>query len=189
MPRNVEIKARVSDLDLVRQKVMSLTSLPSEILEQRDTFFVVSQGRLKIREFSDGSGELISYDRPDKPDPKESVYARCACPDPRLLATALSKVLGVRRTVVKRREVFLVGRTRVHLDHVDGLGSFVELEVVLSEVEPFESGKRDAHNLLRVLEIPETALIATAYIDLLEALPSSSTSAADDGHEPVRCHA
>jgi len=177
MARNVEIKAQVSGLDAIRARAASLALNPAEILQQTDTFFVVSRGRLKVREFSDGTGELISYERPDDRDPKESVYERYPCRNARALVQTLGKALPVRGTVVKRREVFLVGRTRIHLDQVQSLGAFVELEVVLSDGEPAEHGKHVARDLFRKLDIPETGLLAQAYIDLLEAsahvLPSA----------------
>ena len=62
----------------------------------------------------------------------------------------------------------MIGRTRVHLDRVENLGCFVELEVVLAPEEPVDEGYREAHNLRRSLEVPERALVAGAYIDLLE---------------------
>jgi adenylate cyclase class IV len=169
MARNVEIKARVPDLDRVRSKVAALASSPPERLQQTDTFFAVPNGRLKVREFADGSGELIAYDRPDRTGPKQSIYTRSACPSGRVLADILSRVLPLRGVVIKTREVFLVGRTRVHLDRVVNLGSFVELEVVLGDGEQVEAGEREAHDLLRAFEISSDALIARAYIDLLEA--------------------
>ena len=79
----------------------------------------------------------------------------------------LGKALTAKGTVVKRREIFLVGQTRIHLDRVEGLGSFVELEVVLADGEVEEPGRRVVRQLLRALEIPESGLVATAYIDLL----------------------
>ena len=170
MARNVEIKARVSDLSPVRARVRALASGPAEVLVQRDTFFLVPKGRLKVREFSDGSGELIIYERGDRQGPKESVYTRVPCEDAGALTSALGGVLRVRGVVDKRREVFLIGRTRVHLDEVNLLGSFVELEVVLAPEEAVERGSREADELLRLLQIPEAALIAGAYIDLLETV-------------------
>ena len=168
MARNVEIKARIPDLTTIRANAAALASGPMEIIDQTDTFFVVPQGRLKVRAFSDGSGELISYERANEQGPRESVYTRVACEDARVLLQALSSVLSVRGIVAKRREVFLIGRTRVHLDRVEDLGCFVELEVVLAPGEPVDHGHREAQNLLRSLEIPERALVAGAYIDLLE---------------------
>jgi len=170
--RNVEIKARVAGVGAIRARAVLLASAASEILTQTDTFFVVPQGRLKVREFSDGSGELISYSRPDQLGPKESVYTRYPCQNAKSLSETLGRALPVRGLVVKRREVFLVGRTRVHLDEVEGLGCFVELEVVLRDGEAVEHGEHEAHDLLRALEIPETDLVAAAYIDLLAGRPS-----------------
>lgn len=169
MARNIEIKIQVRELDSIRTRARSLASNPSEVLEQIDTFFVVPSGRLKVREFSDGTGELISYQRPDQRGLKESVYTRYSCQNARALLETLSKVLPIRGTVLKRREVFLVGRTRIHLDQVHNLGSFVELEVVLTDGESAEYGKHVAHELLHQLKIPDTGLLAQAYIDLLEA--------------------
>jgi adenylate cyclase class IV len=175
---NVEIKARVQDLAGIRAKVVALAPAPGEIVDQTDTFFVVPQGRLKVRAFSDGSGELISYQRSDQPGPKESVYTRVLCQDAPAVVVALSRVLAVRGDVTKRREVFLVGRTRVHLDQVERLGCFVELEVVLSPGERVEDGHREAQALLRSLDIPSAALVAEAYIDLLETTDASVTASA-----------
>lgn len=163
MATNVEIKASIPDLEPIRAKVARLTPVPSQIINQTDTFFVVPRGRLKIREFSNGSGELISYDRADRARPRESVYTRVACQNVRPLLQALSSALQVRGIVAKQRELFLVGRTRVHLDQVESLGSFVEVEVVMEPGEPVEHGHREAHDLLRGLDIPERALVAQAY--------------------------
>lgn len=168
MAKNIEIKARAPDLAAIRSKAASLAAGPSQSIEQTDLFFVVPRGRLKVRKFADGTGELISYERADQPEPKESDYTRVACPDAEALGRALGRVLPGRGTVVKRREVLLVGRTRIHLDQVEQLGTFVELEVILAEGERPEDAFREAHALLRALGIAESTLIAGAYIDLLE---------------------
>ena len=178
MASNVEIKARVQDLAPIRKKVAALAPGAGEIVNQTDTFFVVPRGRLKVRAFPDGSGELISYQRSDQPGPKESVYTRVLSQDAPALVRALGSVLPVRGDVVKRRDVFLVGRTRVHLDEVERLGCFVELEVVLSPGERVEEGHREAQALLRSLDIPSAALVAEAYIDLLEAIDASVAASA-----------
>jgi predicted adenylyl cyclase CyaB len=168
MNRNIEIKARIPELSAMRAKAAGLASGSVETIDQTDTFFVVPKGRLKVRAFADGSGEVISYDRPNRLGPTESIYQRVACEDARALSQALGSVLAVRGIVTKQREVFHVGRTRVHLDHVNRLGCFVELEVVLAPGESVAEGHREAHALLRSLEIPDGALVSEAYIDLLE---------------------
>ena len=74
----------------------------------------------------------------------------------------------MRATVRKQRAVFLLGQTRIHLDRVDGLGSFVELEVVLRDEQSVSDGYTIAMSLLQALSIAEADLIAHAYVDLLE---------------------
>jgi adenylate cyclase class IV len=166
--RNIEVKCRVSSLAEVRSKALAIATRPAELVEQTDTFFAVPAGRLKVREFTDGSGELISYDRPDQPGPKESAYTRVSCQNAKMLSQALRSVLPVRGVVVKRREVIVVGRTRIHLDEVSNLGTFVELEVVLRGDESPEAGTREALQLLEILGISTSTLLSGAYIDLLE---------------------
>ena len=168
MNRNIEIKARARDIADVRQRVSAIAS-PPQVLAQSDTFFVVPRGRLKLREFGDGSGELIAYERANEFGPKESSYTVARLEDTRGLAEALTRSLGIKGRVVKRREVFLVGRTRVHLDRVEDLGEFVELEVVLRDEESASSGQQEARELMDRLGISLDALVPDAYIDLLES--------------------
>ncbi len=172
MSRNIEIKARVANLESIRARAAALASGPAQIIDQTDTFFVVARGRLKVRAFADGSGELIAYERADEQGPKQSAYTRVECRDATALSEALARVLPRRGVVVKRRELFLVGRTRIHLDVVENLGCFVELEVVLAADESSERGHQEARDLIASLQIPETALVAEAYIDLLERQPA-----------------
>jgi len=167
--RNVEIKARVADPAALRARVAPLATAPPLIIGQRDTFFAVARGRLKLRRFDDGSGRLIFYERDDTTGPKTSYYSMSTCPDAREMEAVLARALGVRGVVDKRRELFMIGRTRVHLDEVRDLGHFLELEVVLRDGEPPADGEREARALLAALAISPDALLAPAYIDLLEA--------------------
>jgi len=74
MARNIEIKARVESIELMRSKVVALADQgPSEIV-QDDIFFDCPNGRLKLRIFSESDGQLIFYQRPDVAGPKESFY-------------------------------------------------------------------------------------------------------------------
>jgi adenylate cyclase class IV len=130
---------------------------------------------LKVRELHDGTGELIAYHRPDTPGLRQSVYTRCPCDDAKALCDTLSRVLPVRGVVRKEREVVLIGQTRLHLDTVEGLGTFVELEVVLSDGESSEHGEHVARDLLRTLQLSDSSLIAEAYVDLLDGRASNGT--------------
>jgi predicted adenylyl cyclase CyaB len=101
-----------------------------------------------LREFGDANAELIYYERSDKAGPKTSKYTRTKISDVTSMRELLGQVLGTRGTVAKRREVFLAGRTRIHLDEVYGLGTFMELEVVLAEDETDSDGKQIAFVLM-----------------------------------------
>jgi predicted adenylyl cyclase CyaB len=169
MPRNVEIKARVRDMNAVRARAAALSDAPAVVLEQEDTFFNVPDGRLKLRVFPDGKGELIAYRRPDSVGPKTSEYFVYRTPHFGALKELLTVALGIRGVVRKRRLLYLVGATRIHLDDVEGLGAFLELEVVLTEGQSEAEGESMARRLLAELGIRDADRVAPAYIDLLEA--------------------
>jgi predicted adenylyl cyclase CyaB len=169
--RNVEIKAAVADLSRVARALDALGAGPPTELVQEDTFFEGARGRLKLRRLSPTSGELIHYHRPDVAGPKTSEYTLVATTEPDRLRDALAAAYGVAGTVCKRRIVRMVGRTRLHLDEVAGLGTFVELEVVLDDGESAQDGVAEAHRLLAALGIPADALVAGAYVDLLAGAP------------------
>ncbi len=168
MPRNVEIKARAADPAALRRRALELADGPPVIIDQVDTFFAVSGGRLKLRQFADGSGELIHYERPDDRGPKTSRYGLAPVADAARLRQVLAAALPVRGTVRKRRELLLSGRTRIHLDRVDGLGGFLELEVVLDDGDDLAGGEAEARDLMARLEVGPGDLVQGAYIDLLE---------------------
>jgi predicted adenylyl cyclase CyaB len=167
MARNVEIKVQVESVSALLPRVAALaTSGPTEI-DQDDTFFRCDNGRLKLRVFSDESGELIFYRRPDRQGPKESFYVISPTSSPDTLRQLLVLSYGQVGRVEKHRTVFLVGRTRIHLDCVRGLGEFLELEVVLQDGERVEAGIAEAHALMETLGIQSSQLIDGAYVDLL----------------------
>lgn len=168
MPANIEIKARVSDPEELLAKARALSGSEPEIILQTDTFFHAETGRLKIREFADGTGELISYHRPDGEGPKTSSYGIAPTSDARALKDVLAAALPLRGVVQKKRLLFLAGRTRIHLDQVEGLGTFMELEVVLAEGDDPKDGEREAAGLMKKLGIEPEDLVSGAYIDLLE---------------------
>ncbi len=168
MNRNVEIKARVDNLTPIRDRVRNLADKGPVILEQKDTFFVCPHGRLKLRQLTGApEAELIYYERPDRKGPKESHYIVHRTRNGDDLHRVLAQSLGVQGVVCKRRELFLVGQTRVHLDEVEGLGSFVELEVVLQPDQSPSEGTVVATALMERLGITSGQLVDRAYLDLL----------------------
>ena len=169
MARNIEIKARVADMDALAARAAAIADGGPTEVPQDDTFFRCDNGRLKLRAFEDGHGELIFYRRPDAGGPKVSFYVLSPTDSPDTLREALTLSNGQEGRVVKHRTLFLVGRTRVHLDRVRGLGDYMELEVVLADGESAEDGVREAHALMARLGIAQDSLVTGAYHDLLRA--------------------
>lgn len=176
MARNIEIKARVADPAALASRVAAIADSGPFAIFQDDTFFVCQTGRLKLRDFGDGSGELIHYRRANLAGPKESLYLLSPTSEPANLRESLKLANGISGRVVKHRTLYLVGQTRVHLDRVEQLGDFMELEVVLREDQNRDEGARVADELMRLLCIEPAALIETAYVDLIDGLAAGSHS-------------
>lgn len=167
MPRNVEIKARVGSVEALTARAAAIASGPPVEIAQDDTFFACPSGRLKLRQFADGTGELIFYRRADQQGPKESFFLISRTQDATTLRDVLSHAYGLAGRVVKHRTLYLAGRTRIHVDRVAGLGDFLELEVVLAEGEATDTGVREAHEIMAGLGVEPSQLIEGAYLDLL----------------------
>jgi len=166
--RNVEIKARVADIDTMTRRVSRLADEGPWTIEQDDIFFACESGRLKLRDFCNGNGELIFYRRADQTGPGQSEYRITPTEDPKGLQSVLADALGVVGRVRKQRVLYLTGRTRIHLDRVEALGDFLELEVVLSDDEPPRLGESEAQFLMECLHISDEDLVDVAYVDLIE---------------------
>jgi adenylate cyclase class IV len=170
MARNVEVKARLgASIEALLPRARALADGPEVVIEQDDTFFHCAQGRLKLREFGDGTGELIHYERADIEGPKLSDYVRAPTTDPAALREALARAHGIQGRVRKTRWLLMVGPTRIHLDRVDGLGDFIELEVVLRDGQSEAEGSAIAEALLARLGIDATQRLSGSYFDLLTA--------------------
>ncbi len=183
MPRNIEIKARIDSVDALLPRACALAGGEPEMIEQDDSFFDVPHGRLKLRRFADGAAELIHYQRADTEVAKASDYVRVPVPDAAALCEALTRACGLRGRVRKRRWLLTVRRggwhTRIHLDRVEGLGDFMELEVVLTKGQTDTAGAAEAAALMLELGLTRAPRIAVAYLDLLAeatlgARPSSA---------------
>lgn len=167
MPRNIEIKAKIESIELLLTKALAIADQGPVEIEQDDTFFRCDAGRLKLRTLSPSAGELIFYRRADQQGPRESFYQLTPTHEPDRLRETLSLARGQIGRVQKKRTLLLVGRTRIHLDRVQGLGHFLELEVVLEEDEPLEAGMQEANDLMAQLGVEHSRLIEGAYLDLL----------------------
>ena len=168
MPANIEIKARARDFTDIKTRAERLSDAPVEVIPQEDIFFNVPQGRLKLRILAPDNAQLIYYTRPDQEGPKRSDYHIAYTSDPENLKRVLELAYGFRGVVKKTRYLYLVGQTRIHLDDVEDLGQFMELEVVIEEGQSDAEGQEIAENLMTSLGVERSDLIDGAYMDLIE---------------------
>ena len=167
MPRNIEIKARIDSVETFALRVAAMADNgPVEIL-QDDTFFRCDGGRLKLRTLVCGAGDLIFYRRQDGHGPKELYFLRSRVAEPQRLIEVLSASYGIVGRVQKTRQLFTLGRSRIHLDRVKDLGDFIEIEVALNDDELSDVGIQEAEQLMARLGVMASQLVDAAYVDLL----------------------
>ncbi|CAG9574905.1 unnamed protein product [Danaus chrysippus] len=171
--RNVEIKAVVHDMEKICKIAEELSGGPPEIIHQDDTFYKTNNGRLKMRIYADKSATLVRYSRSDVSGPKLSDYdllefSNNETETIKQLDDILRKCMGARGRVVKERKLYMVGQTRVHIDKVEDLGDFMEIEVVLCPEQTLEEGQDIAKDIQTKLGVRDEDLIQCAYVDLLE---------------------
>jgi predicted adenylyl cyclase CyaB len=176
MSRNVEIKAVLRDRDAIIAAAAIRSDSVPEMISQHDFFFRCGAGRLKLRVFEPDCGELIQYEREDLASPRCSRYQIANTSTPEILLDILTRTLGRIGEVRKTRILFLIGQTRVHIDTVEGLGDFLELEVVLRAEQSESEGRQIAEQLLAEFGIKNEELVSKAYVDLLASPPTHSVT-------------
>ena len=169
--RNVEIKARLQNVESARNIAARLTAEPPDELNQIDTYFHCTHGRLKLRETLGQTAQLVSYDRDDRHNAKTSHYQLVDVANPQALKAALTAALGVRCVVDKRRELYRWKNVRIHLDTVVDLGTFLEFEAVLDRNDSEDVGRAHVEYLSTQFEIGPHDLVAGSYSELLGAEP------------------
>ena len=183
--RNVELKALDPDPARSLAICRELGAEDRGILRQRDTYFRTRSGRLKLREQDPGGATLIQYDRPDAAQARESRYRLTAIDEPGELRASLAAALGTLVVVDKQRHLLLWEGVRIHLDSVDGLGSFVELEGVAPPESDLSDEQEKVARLRDALGIEE--VLTDSYSDRLlgaDALVNAAREARDRAYAP-----
>ncbi len=164
---NVEIKARVKDIEETEQLLLKLSPQFQGLDVQEDIYFNVGEGRLKLRR-GNIENALIHYVRPNTSSAKRSdILLYKHSPDENLLAI-LSEVLGVKVVVEKTRKIYFLDNVKFHFDQVDGLGSYVEIEAIDTDRKRTEKELREQCDFYtKYLGIQETDLISESYSDML----------------------
>ncbi len=164
--RNVELKAVDPDPQRTLSLALGLGASDEGVIVQRDTYFRVAQGRLKLREEEPGEAHLIAYSRPDDAAVRVSSYRVLPAAEGTL--AALTETLGVDVVVDKRRHLLLWENVRIHLDEVAGLGSFMELEAVADADSDLSRERGQVEHLREALGIEE--LREGSYSDAVRAV-------------------
>jgi adenylate cyclase, class 2 len=164
--KNLELKAAAPDLARLRLALRSIGASRQRRLVQADTYFLVPDGRLKLRQRNGlRRAELIFYRRPDVRRARTSEYHKLAVQDAPGLLGLLRVMFEEGVCVRKRRDLWMVGRTRVHLDEVEELGTFVEIEVPFTRSSA--RARQTMTKLVKALGIQATDVFDRSYADLL----------------------
>ena len=166
---NIEIKARVGNLDVIRERVLKMKHEFLGYDYQVDTYFKTKSGRMKLRESSLSGAYVILYLRNDLSGPKSSIYQTLVVENAQGVKNLLSQLLGIHTVVKKEREIYIYENVRIHLDRVKNLGTFLEFEAVLNdEYHDRTAEKKKVHQLMETLGITEKNLISSSYEKLIK---------------------
>lgn len=182
---NLEFKARLRNLAHIQAVLAQYRIALAATLRQTDAYFQAQNGRLKLREIDGNTAQLIFYRRPDQAEVKRSDYLIAPVTSAAALREVLDAACGARTVVKKTRELYLLPRQfgayagqaasdliRLHVDAVEGLGHFLEIEVIVREDEHQQIAEQEAKFWLQELGIAPEDVLAKSYADLLEASPT-----------------
>jgi predicted adenylyl cyclase CyaB len=167
MIQNVEIKARCADPANIRNYILSNGGVFKGTDHQRDTYFNVPHGRLKLR---DGHIEnaLIHYTRSDQKSPKASSVLLYKPQEGHILLQLLERSLGILAIVDKIREIYFIGNVKFHIDSVKGLGDFMEIEAIDTDGSfSMPELQQQCSHYLAAFAIREEDLVTGSYSDMI----------------------
>ena len=164
---NIEIKARSNKQDLIREILKAHRAEFKGVDHQIDTYFNVNSGRLKLRE-GNIENSLVHYQREDKEAPKQSNVTFYKPADKSSLKEILTKAFGVLIVVDKSREIYFIDNVKFHIDLIQDLGTFVEIEAIDSDGSIGKEKLIEQCNYyLNLFKIRQEDLISNSYSDLL----------------------
>lgn len=164
---NIEIKAKAKDQDKIREVLKSKNADFKGVDYQIDTYFKVDNGRLKLRE-GKIENHLIYYQRENEKGPKQSDVVLFQFDPESSLKEILINSLGVLAVVHKRREIYFIDNVKFHIDVVENLGSFVEIEAIDKDgVIGKDKLLQQCQFFLDLFKISQEDLISVSYSDLL----------------------
>lgn len=164
---NIEIKARTTKAEAIRQYLLDHGAELRGIDEQTDIYFNVKEGRLKLREGLI-ENNLIYYQRIETSGPKQSNVELVKTDNSAKLKSILEKAIGVKTIVRKRREIYYIANVKFHLDTLEGLGSFVEIEAS-NQFDPISEEKlhQQCREYIQAFGVEESDLVNASYSDMI----------------------
>ncbi len=166
---NIEIKARTQNPDHIKSILENLGADYQGIDHQIDTYFVVPDGRLKLRQ-GNIENSLIFYQRPNQAGPKASNFLlyHPEQENSDKLKKLLTTALGQKVIVDKHRAIYFFENVKFHVDQVVGLGDFMEIEVMdTMEMGDIAILEKQCKKYMGLFGIEESDLINGSYSDLL----------------------
>jgi len=164
---NIEIKAKSNNQDAIREILKSKNADFKGVDHQIDTYFKVNNGRLKLRE-GKIENHLIHYQRENKEGPKQSDVTLFKSDPKSSLKEILTNALGILVVVEKKREIYFIDNVKFHIDTVEDLGTFIEIEAIDNDGT---IGKdkllEQCQFFLDLFKISQEDLISVSYSDLL----------------------
>ncbi len=162
--KNLEIKIQINSFDAI---IKFLKPYYIEDLYQTDTYFTVNDGRMKLRKEVDKEAYMIYYQRPDLSSEKYSNYSIYPIQDVEMFYKVFSKVLHQELVVKKKRSLYIIENARIHLDVVENLGNFLEIEIVINNTVEEKEAPFFMDSLLKIFNLKEHQKIDCGYRELL----------------------
>ena len=165
--KNLEIKSKCKDFKKIKLAIKRINAKYNGILNQTDTYFPVKKGRLKMRVINNKHYELICYHRANRKNERYSNYEIVNFKNGKEVLSLLSRSLNILCTIKKKRELYIYENVRIHLDTVQKLGKFIELEIVCRTKRDENEVHRKMNFLKREFRITGNNLVSVSYSDLL----------------------
>ena len=168
MKKNLELKVELEDFSDILQNIASLGVKEAGILYQVDKYFLIGKKRLKLRNMN-GEFQLIYYSRPNTQESKLSQYYVFGFTNKQgvVIEKILNVFFAVKAVVSKKRTLYLYKHTRIHLDKVENLGNFLELETVFNRKDPQYDFYHEHNAVIDTLGLPRYKKIKSSYSDLI----------------------
>ena len=165
--KNIELKTKYPDLILAEQNARKLDAIFVWCKKQVDSYYNVSNGRLKLREAEGETIELISYFRDNKYESRESNYHILKVKESEQIKEILTGTIGLLTVVKKNRKLYIYENIRIHLDKVEKLGNFLEFEGVINSPGEISGTKKRLKYLMKYFGIKKKSLVKYSYSDMI----------------------